>query len=334
MALIHAIKQGNIKEIKQLIMNGEIVTLNSSGTGTTPLIEACKFGDKDLSKRMVKILLKHGANVNHTDKQGRNALHWACLQGNKQIMNALTGSQSSIDFIMTDSKGNSILFYAVETGNCSFVRFVCKLYKINCVKDIGKNKKGLSAADLALKLGHKQCSIMCKEVTRRMPRELAPITDQLTQNQTAAYINDHNQHVVLPPIAPIPEDKGYQPGRIAPKLGRKGKNGDPVSLGVGSFHPQARRESDQSDEIIGKIDYRCVLNDLNWMNSVEFTSSYRPGVDEKLRLEKLKKAVKKVSIAGTNHDSYLRDRRLPNNRRTKGERQGRKNIEGIQSTTK
>ena len=282
MALLQAIREGHLKGIKDLINDGGIISLNTIELGTTPLIEACKFSNKEVAKRMIKILLKHGANVNNKDKEGRNALHWVSINGDKQLMNLLIESQGPVDYRTTDKQGNSILFYAVQTGNCSFVRHICKLYKLNSVREKGKNKSGISAADLALKLGHKKCSDMCKEVMAGDVRELGPILN----NGKTTYINDLNEQAVLPPIGSQPPEEAYKPGQVVPKISKKARDG---KNGGGGFHPQIRSESVHSDEIIGMIDYKVVLSDLNWINAVEATSSYRAGVDERARLEKLQK---------------------------------------------
>ena len=297
LALLQAVKEGYVKGVKELINSGGILGLNTNEMGTTPLIEACKFSNKDIAKRMIKVLLKHGANVNHRDKEGRNALHWISMTGDKHLINLVVESQSSVDFISTDRQGNSILFYAVQTGKCSFVRHICKLYKLNSVRDRGKNRSGISAADLALKLGHKKCAEMCKEVIIADNRELGPVL----RNGRTTCVNDLNEQVVLPPIQNHHIEEVYKPGQAVPKVSsKKTKGNNNVSLEVTSFHPQIRRESAQSEEIIGMIDYKIVLSDLNWMQAIESTSSYRTGVDEKERLEKIRNNphYKSVSQAG------------------------------------
>ena len=281
MSLLQAVKEGYVKGIKQLINNGALMGLNRNDMGTTPLIEACKFTDKEVAKRMIKVLLKHGANVNHRDKEGKNALHWISMTGDKHLINLVVDSQTSIDYSSTDRQGNSILFYAVQTGKCSFVRHICKLYKLNSARDRGKNRNGLSAADLALQLGHKKCADRCNEVILEGNREL-------------------NEQVILPPIHNQPVEDVYKPGQVVPKVSKKVKKNNNVNLGVASFHPQVRSESALSEEFIGMIDYKLVLSDLNWMQAIESTSSYRTGVDEKARLEKIKSnpQYKSLSQAG------------------------------------
>ena len=292
MALMHAVKQGHVKDVKDLVSNGEVLTVNTTESGTTPLIEACKFDDQEVARKMVKLLLKHGAKVGHRDKMGRNALHWASLKGHKQIMNMLTNTQASIDIKITDAKGNSILFYAVQTGNCSFVRYICRLYKLKCVKDGGKNKNGVSAAELALQLGHKKCSMMCSEVTKNIDR--GPVLEDDSVAAKAAFFSDLNQRVTLPPIAKGRDTKSYKPGEVIPRL-KKMNKGNRGLLDDRNFHPEVRRDSAYSDEIIGKIDYKFVLSDLNYIHAVESTSSYRPGVNEGERMERVKNAVQNVS---------------------------------------
>lgn len=328
--LLQAVKEGHVKGLKQLIKSGGIITLNSRDTGTTPLIEACKFGDKDVAKRMIKVLLKNGADVNYRDREGRNALHWVSIKGDRQLINLLAESDAPVDYQTTDKHGNSILFYAVETGNCSFVRHICKLYKLKSVKERGKNRSGISAADLALKLGHKKCAEMCQEVMLGDYRQLDP----LSSNSNATYINDLNELVVLPPISSNPVKDAYKPGHVVPKLRKKAREGNDASFGHVEFHPNIRTESAQSDELIGVIDYKFVLTDLNWIQAVEHTSSYRPGVDERARLETQRHDSKNAVDVNNNGYHATRRNQLSKVKRTMPEKARWKNGEFVHGKTK
>ena len=48
-------------------------------------VKACK----DLDLGTIKALLKDGANVTYTDKNGWSGLHWACIHGDVQLVQLL-----------------------------------------------------------------------------------------------------------------------------------------------------------------------------------------------------------------------------------------------------
>ncbi|XP_065069594.1 uncharacterized protein LOC135694691 [Rhopilema esculentum] len=164
MALIQAVKQGSIRAIKLVIENPNF-DIRQNETGTTALIEACKFGDKRRSLEMVTTLLKNDACICDTDMHGRNALHWACSRGQKEIVDAFLRSNQPLNLNSTDFNGNTVLFHAVSSGDCSFIRFICKAYKRNGGVVETKNRQGMSAVDMALKLGHRSCAALVNRVT-------------------------------------------------------------------------------------------------------------------------------------------------------------------------
>jgi ankyrin repeat protein len=55
----------------------------------TPLLVAARFAGHDGKYETIKTLLEHGAKVNHKDKHGRTALHYAAMYSGKEVMNLL-----------------------------------------------------------------------------------------------------------------------------------------------------------------------------------------------------------------------------------------------------
>ena len=166
MALIQAIKQGSIRGIQLVI--GKYDAENGScqkEAGTTPLIEACKFGDKRIGLKMAKLLLKSNAEISDTDYLGRNAMHWACSKGQKDIVDLFMKSVEPVDLNYKDLDGNSVLYHAVSSGDCDFIKYVCRMYDKNGGGVETTNKQGISAVDLALQLGHKSCAALVNKVT-------------------------------------------------------------------------------------------------------------------------------------------------------------------------
>ncbi|EAX90460.1 ankyrin repeat protein, putative [Trichomonas vaginalis G3] len=72
----------NKEIIDILISHGAFVNQRSNEFGITPFILASLMN----SKEIVQLLISHGANINMTDKFGNNAIAYALLYNNKEIM--------------------------------------------------------------------------------------------------------------------------------------------------------------------------------------------------------------------------------------------------------
>ena len=165
-ALIQAIKQGSIRGIRLLIEGKHIKDDNfQKEAGTTALIEACKFGDKKTGVKMARILLENNGKIESRDFLGRNALHWACLKAYKEMIELFVKSSEMLDFNAIDFNGNSVMFHTVSSGNCQFIDYICRIYVKNGGSVDTKNNEGISAVDLALKLGHKSCAAVVNRAT-------------------------------------------------------------------------------------------------------------------------------------------------------------------------
>lgn len=75
-ALQWAAYNGHSKIVKLLIKNGADVN-NKANDGRTPLIEATQMGHHET----VKLLLENGANINAEDNTGWDSLMWARCEG-------------------------------------------------------------------------------------------------------------------------------------------------------------------------------------------------------------------------------------------------------------
>lgn len=165
-ALIQAVKQGSIRGIQLVIQNSHDSEAKfQKEAGTSVLIEACKFGDQRTGVKMAKILLDNGAEISNRDCMGLNALHWACSKARKEMIDLFFKRSEMLDFNAIDLNGNSVLYHAVNSGDCDFVNHICRLYTRNGGGIDTKNNQGISAVDLALKLGHKSCAAVVNRAT-------------------------------------------------------------------------------------------------------------------------------------------------------------------------
>ena len=111
-ALMIACQKGNIDTINILLNAGANPHI-SDANGNTCLHYAV---DADCSKEVLEAVIKHGADVNATNKNSRTALMIACQKGNTDTINVLLNAGANPH--ISDSDGNTCLINAVH-GDCS-----------------------------------------------------------------------------------------------------------------------------------------------------------------------------------------------------------------------
>jgi ankyrin repeat protein len=116
--------------------NAEVNTADYQGL--TPLHEACKQGDQDLTK----LLLQHHSKVDMEDDAGETPLHKACAQGSTEVITALLEAQASVNKI--NSEGNTPLHKACANLHPDVVRVLLDAGAVKCVK----NEASMSPVDI------------------------------------------------------------------------------------------------------------------------------------------------------------------------------------------
>jgi hypothetical protein len=97
--LIHSIMSDELETAKMLIKLGADVN-KKDAKDFTPLMVA---STKDLE--LVKLLIEYGANVNALNKDSGNALHYACISNNIQVVEYLLFN-TNIDYKVKDYFGH------------------------------------------------------------------------------------------------------------------------------------------------------------------------------------------------------------------------------------
>jgi len=111
------IKEDNIADVENLILQDEQLANVVDSHGDTPLIVACRMG---LSS-MCHLLIKHNAQVGMKGSHTRNALHNAAVEGHVNVVDLLLKTAIPID--RQDADGNTALHLAARRGHSQ----VCKM---------------------------------------------------------------------------------------------------------------------------------------------------------------------------------------------------------------
>lgn len=84
-----AIVKGDMQTVKKMIELGESV--NKKSSGMTPAMYAARYNRADI----LKLLIKKGADLNATSKQGHKAMKYAKAAGAKEAMKVIENALSS-----------------------------------------------------------------------------------------------------------------------------------------------------------------------------------------------------------------------------------------------
>jgi uncharacterized protein len=138
-----AIKYSTRSEAIDLIKNSDIDVLD--GESRTPLIHAASEGNIEISQWLVA----NGAELNHQDRTGWCALHYAVQGRHVKVINFLVENDATVD--LKDHYGNTPLWQATfdARGDYELVR----LLVAEGASPISKNKSNRSPLDFAEQIG-------------------------------------------------------------------------------------------------------------------------------------------------------------------------------------
>jgi ankyrin repeat protein len=134
------------KEIVQLLIEKGIDINQTDEDGRNALHWASANGHKEI----VQLLIEKGIDINQTDEDGENALHLATSNGHKEIVQLII--EKGIDINQTDGDGENALHLASENGNKEIVQLLIeKGIDINQTSEYGRNALHWASAN-----GHKE----------------------------------------------------------------------------------------------------------------------------------------------------------------------------------
>lgn len=138
-----AIAHATASEAIRLIENGDVNVLD--GESRTPLIHTAVAGKVEL----LSWLIEHGADIDHQDRNGLSALHYAVQEKHIEAVRTLLTNSAAID--SKDMHGNTPLWRATfgARGNYDLVRLLVH----HGANPHSKNKSDRSPLDFAEQIG-------------------------------------------------------------------------------------------------------------------------------------------------------------------------------------
>lgn len=111
-------EQPNFTDLNRIIDNEGIYSLTGNGNNSL------HFAALGKSAAVLSYLFKFEKLVNKCNYAGESPLHWACKAGILKNVKLLLAQGANADQV--DTKGNSILHFAVESGNRELIKYLLK----------------------------------------------------------------------------------------------------------------------------------------------------------------------------------------------------------------
>jgi len=133
--------------VRERLDSGVEIDTTDSG-GRTLLMEAVIRGDHEL----MNYLIRRGAGVNISDNRGWTALHFAAQKSDTKAAKLLL--EAGADVNLKEHHGNNVIWRAVFEARAGFD--LVELLLSNGANIDEKNESGISAVDLAQRIGDKE----------------------------------------------------------------------------------------------------------------------------------------------------------------------------------
>ncbi|XP_022336089.2 uncharacterized protein LOC111132557 isoform X2 [Crassostrea virginica] len=172
--LFLAIANGEVRQIDKLL--GQLDDINiRDGENKTPLMYAVCCTNDEVRTHVVRILLRHGADVNAQDENGQTALMFACMECERVDIVRLISRNKRCDFNIQDNEGFTALMHAINSSNLLALRLLVDLSLKQDVDLKLRNVHSLNALELAVKL---QMPDFCKCLINEGNAKIGSVRDQ------------------------------------------------------------------------------------------------------------------------------------------------------------
>ncbi|XP_062567072.1 putative ankyrin repeat protein RF_0381 [Saccostrea cucullata] len=172
--LFLAIANGKVRQIDRLL--GQLDDINiRDADSKTPLMYAVCCTNDEVRTHVVRILLRHGADVNAQDMNGQTALMFACMECERSDIVRLISRNKKCDFNIQDNDGFTAVMHSINSSNLLALRMLVDLSTKQDVDLKIRNAHSLNALELAVKL---QMPEFCKCLLKEGNVKIGSVRDQ------------------------------------------------------------------------------------------------------------------------------------------------------------
>ncbi|XP_077865260.1 uncharacterized protein LOC144351881 [Saccoglossus kowalevskii] len=201
LVLLKAVSVGRPRQVR-LLLESDVGTETEDDCGQTALIRACYIENLNNQLKIVKMLLKAGADASKTDIVGRTALSWACLYGREKVVSCILDYRD-LDLNQSDMNGCTALFHAVTSGSAATVKFMVDYLRKYALSVDMPNFNGVTPLMQALRLGHDVCASILihqgKASTTRRDKDFLSAKDWAEKTRKAKKM-ERRRRPTFPPI--------------------------------------------------------------------------------------------------------------------------------------
>lgn len=244
--LFHAIHHGKARQISYLLDKNVDVDVRDE-EGKTPLIYAVCCDIDDVRTHVVRLLLRSNCYINAQDNTGCTALMYACMEAERVDVVRLISRNKACDPNILDTDHYTAAMHAVAASNAPALKILLNSSATKSVVNLNiKNKNGLSALDLAVKLQLMDC---CRVLTSDGAANASNIRDKRGLNLILgreATMTSQRGNMMLNPTLQVPG--------LSPRDGYNSRNATPIpewslqtpafdNINIGTEHWQSRVHS-------------------------------------------------------------------------------------------
>ena len=152
-----AIYRGSTRTLRSLLRLGSDANTRCGRLKQTPLMLVCYSPDRNKRSLMTDLLIAGGADERLTDRNGWNALFYACALGISDVAASLINN-AKVELTAADKEGNTVLHVCAMEGHSAILMLLLKEMRM-CGSSVNLyNNTGLTPLVVAIAQGQAECA--------------------------------------------------------------------------------------------------------------------------------------------------------------------------------